>query len=240
MSAATATTAGNLPALPSSLTPEGNLSRYLQEIRKFPLLEPQEEFMLAKRWREHGDLRSRPPAGDQPSAARGQDRHGLSRLWPAGGRADLRGQCRHDAGGEALRSGPRLPPGDLRHVVDPRRDPGIHPAQLVAGEDGHHRGAEEAVLQPAQAEGPDAGDRGGRPVARAGHQDRHPPRRARGGGGQHEPPPRRARFLAQRPGQGRGRHGVAGLAGRRQRPTRRPSSARARSSASASTCWPPR
>ena len=31
----TATT--NLPALPSSLTPEGNLSRYLQEIRKFPL-----------------------------------------------------------------------------------------------------------------------------------------------------------------------------------------------------------
>src|SRR5262249_43138986 len=51
MSAATA----NLPALPSSLTPEGNLSRYLSEIRKFPLLEPQEEFMLAKRWREHGD-----------------------------------------------------------------------------------------------------------------------------------------------------------------------------------------
>ena len=45
----------NLPALPSSLTPEGNLSRYLQQIRKFPLLEPQEEFMLAKRWREHGD-----------------------------------------------------------------------------------------------------------------------------------------------------------------------------------------
>ena len=48
-------TTANLPALPASLTPEGNLSRYLQEIRKFPLLEPQEEFMLAKRWREHGD-----------------------------------------------------------------------------------------------------------------------------------------------------------------------------------------
>jgi RNA polymerase sigma-32 factor len=51
-------TAANLPALPSSLTPEGNLSRYLQEIRKFPLLEPQEEFMLAKRWREHGDSKA--------------------------------------------------------------------------------------------------------------------------------------------------------------------------------------
>ena len=54
MNAATA----NLPALPSSLTPEGNLSRYLQEIRKFPLLEPQQEFMLAKAWREHGDSKA--------------------------------------------------------------------------------------------------------------------------------------------------------------------------------------
>ena len=38
------------------LTPEGNLSRYLREIRSFPMLEPQQEFMLAKRWREHEDL----------------------------------------------------------------------------------------------------------------------------------------------------------------------------------------
>ena len=48
------TASANLPALPSSLSPEGNLSRYLSEIRKFPLLEPQQEFMLAKAWREHG------------------------------------------------------------------------------------------------------------------------------------------------------------------------------------------
>jgi RNA polymerase sigma-32 factor len=34
---------------------EGNLSRYLQEIRKFPMLAPEEEFMLAKRWKEHQD-----------------------------------------------------------------------------------------------------------------------------------------------------------------------------------------
>jgi RNA polymerase sigma-32 factor len=33
----------------------GSLSRYLQEIRKFPMLQPEEEYMLAKRWREHGD-----------------------------------------------------------------------------------------------------------------------------------------------------------------------------------------
>ena len=36
-------------------TAESSLSRYLEEIRRFPMLEPQEEYMLAKRWREHGD-----------------------------------------------------------------------------------------------------------------------------------------------------------------------------------------
>src|SRR5580693_2358289 len=38
-----------------SLSGEGSLTRYLQEIRKFPMLEPEEEYMLAKRWREHED-----------------------------------------------------------------------------------------------------------------------------------------------------------------------------------------
>src|SRR5438874_5603124 len=37
------------------LNGESGLSRYLAEIRKFPMLEPQQEYMLAKRWREHGD-----------------------------------------------------------------------------------------------------------------------------------------------------------------------------------------
>ncbi|MEA2928346.1 MAG: polymerase sigma-32 factor [Hyphomicrobiales bacterium] len=37
------------------LSAETGLSRYLDEIRRFPMLEPQEEYMLAKRWREHGD-----------------------------------------------------------------------------------------------------------------------------------------------------------------------------------------
>ena len=38
-----------------ALSPEQGLSRYLTEIRKFPMLEKQEEFMLAKRWQEHED-----------------------------------------------------------------------------------------------------------------------------------------------------------------------------------------
>jgi RNA polymerase sigma-32 factor len=37
------------------IAPEGNLSRYLQEIRRFPMLEPQEEFILAKRYRDSED-----------------------------------------------------------------------------------------------------------------------------------------------------------------------------------------
>jgi RNA polymerase sigma-32 factor len=37
------------------MTAEGGLSRYLEEIRRFPMLEPQQEYMLAKNWRERGD-----------------------------------------------------------------------------------------------------------------------------------------------------------------------------------------
>ena len=37
------------------LTTELGLARYLEEIRRFPMLERREEYMLAKRWREHGD-----------------------------------------------------------------------------------------------------------------------------------------------------------------------------------------
>jgi RNA polymerase sigma-32 factor len=50
---------GKKPSMPStsvpSLSGEGSLTRYLQEIRKFPMLEPEEEYMLAKRWKERED-----------------------------------------------------------------------------------------------------------------------------------------------------------------------------------------
>jgi RNA polymerase sigma-32 factor len=45
---------GHAKALPI-LTAESGLTRYFEKIRRFPMLEPQEEYMLAKRWREHGD-----------------------------------------------------------------------------------------------------------------------------------------------------------------------------------------
>ena len=49
--------ATNLPAL-TGLDPSTNLSRYLSGIRKFPILEPQEEFMYAKNWAEREDTES--------------------------------------------------------------------------------------------------------------------------------------------------------------------------------------
>ncbi len=42
-------------SLPSIVSGEGGLARYLEEIRRFPMLQPQEEYMLAKRFSEHGD-----------------------------------------------------------------------------------------------------------------------------------------------------------------------------------------
>jgi RNA polymerase sigma-32 factor len=44
----------SIASLPS-VSSEGGLGRYLQQIRQFPMLQPDEEYMLAKRWREHGD-----------------------------------------------------------------------------------------------------------------------------------------------------------------------------------------
>ena len=44
----------NLQPIPA-LDPDSNLSRYLRDIRKFPVLEPEEEYTLAKRWKERED-----------------------------------------------------------------------------------------------------------------------------------------------------------------------------------------
>jgi RNA polymerase sigma-32 factor len=45
----------NMPMISDA---EGSLNKYLQEIRKFPMLQPDEEFMLGKRWKEHGDTKA--------------------------------------------------------------------------------------------------------------------------------------------------------------------------------------
>ena len=46
-------------AVPPILTDEPGLTHYLEEIRRFPMLERQEEYLLAKRWREHSETTNR-------------------------------------------------------------------------------------------------------------------------------------------------------------------------------------
>jgi hypothetical protein len=121
------------------LTAESGLSRYLEEIRRFPMLEPQNEYMLAKRWREHGDrdaATSWSPAicASVAKIAMGYRGYGLpiSEVISEGNVGLMQAVKRFEP-----EKG--LPPRHLRHVVDQGGDPGIHPALVVAGEDGHHR-----------------------------------------------------------------------------------------------------
>ena len=68
-----------------NVAPEGNLSRYLQEIRKFPMLAPDEELALSKAWRDNEDMDAAHKLVTSHLASRCKNRHGLSRLRPAGG-----------------------------------------------------------------------------------------------------------------------------------------------------------
>ena len=88
----------NLPVL----SPDGNLSRYLDQIRKFPMLTADEEYMLAKSWREHGDLEAAHRLVTShlrlvAKIATGYRGYGLPLA-----ELSLRRQCRHDAGGQTL------------------------------------------------------------------------------------------------------------------------------------------
>src|SRR6266851_6828881 len=46
---------GRLATADSNVTAKSGLSCYLWKIQRFPMIEPHEEYVLAKRWREHGD-----------------------------------------------------------------------------------------------------------------------------------------------------------------------------------------
>ena len=127
-----------------NVAPEGNLSRYLQDIRKFPMLTPDEELSLAKRWRDTEDMDAAHKLVTShlrlvAKIAMGYRGYGLpvGELISEGNVGMMQAVKRFDPD-------QRLSSGHLRHVVDPCRHPGIHPAQLVAGEDGHHGRAEEA------------------------------------------------------------------------------------------------
>ena len=76
--------------LPTIAQGSMGLSRYLEEIRKFPMLAPDEEFMLAKRWQEREDSDAAEKLVTSHLAARRAHRDGLPRLWLADWRSHLR------------------------------------------------------------------------------------------------------------------------------------------------------
>ena len=199
-------------ALPA-LKAESGLSHYLDEIRRFPMLEPQEEYMLARSWREHGDREAAHKLVTShlrlvAKIAMGYRGYGLpiSEVVSEGNVGLMQAVKRFEP-----EKG--LPPGHLRHVVDQGRHPGIHPALVVAGEDGHHRQPEEAVLQPAQGQEQDFRARGRRHAARSGQADRQAAGRHRAGRHRHEPPARRRRLAQRADPRGRRLGRMDGLAG---------------------------
>ena len=166
---------------------ESGLARYLNQIRRFPMLEPQEEYMLAKRWREHEDPDAAHKLVTSHLQARRQDRDGLPRLWPADQRSGLGRQCRPHAGRQTLRARQRLSPRDLCDVVDPRLNSRIYSAFLVARENGNDGEPKEAFLQFAPREKPDFGAGRRRHAPRPSQNHRPPARRQRTGRHRHEP-----------------------------------------------------
>ncbi len=107
--------AATLPVIASG---ESGLSHYLAEIRKFPMLAPDEEYMLAKRYKEHDDRNAAHRLVTShlrlvAKIAMGYRGYGL----PIG-EVISEGQCRPDAGRQALRARKGLPPRHLCDVVD--------------------------------------------------------------------------------------------------------------------------
>ena len=164
-------------ALVLPIAPEGNLSRYLQEIRKFPMLTPEEELQLAKRWKEHGDERAAHKLVTShlrlvAKIAMGYRGYGLpvGELISEGNVGMMQAVKRFDPD-----RGFRLATYAMWWIRAAIQEYILH--SLVAGEDGHHGRAEEALLQPPPPEGPDGGARGGRPASRS--RWRRSPRRSR-------------------------------------------------------------
>ena len=119
---------------------------------KFPMLEPEEEYMLAKAWVDHGDNEAAHKLVTSHLRLAAKIAMGYRGYGLPTAEVISEANVGPDAGGQALRPREGVPARDLRDVVDPRLDPGVHPAVVEPGEDGHHLGAEEAVLQPPQGE----------------------------------------------------------------------------------------
>ena len=134
------------------MSPEGGLSRYLSEIRKFPMLGKEEEFMLAKRWREHEDLDSARQLVNShlrlvAKIAMGYRGYGLpiEEVISEGNVGLMQAVKKFEPD-----KGFRLATYAMWWIRASIQEYILR--SWCAGEDGHHGGAEEAVLQPAQGQ----------------------------------------------------------------------------------------
>ena len=125
--------------LPSVTQGDYGLSRYMQEIRKFPMLEPDEEYMLAKRYAEYEDTDAAHKMVTShlrlvAKIAMGYRGYGLpiGEVVSEGNVGLMQAVKKFDP-----ERG--FPSCDLCHVVDQSLDPGICPALMVARENGHNR-----------------------------------------------------------------------------------------------------
>ena len=134
---------------PASL---GSLDHYIQAVNRFPLLSAEQETALGRAWREHEDV----DAARQLVLSHLRLVVAVSRNYLGYGlpQADLiqEGNVGLMKAVQPLRPRARRAAGVVRDPLDQGRDPRVHPAQLAAGEDRHHQGAAQAVLQPAQHE----------------------------------------------------------------------------------------
>src|SRR5258705_2405906 len=64
------------------LTAEPGFTHYLEEIRRFPMLERQEEYLLGQRWREHGGRDAAPKLVTSPLRPGTQNRRDYHGHWP--------------------------------------------------------------------------------------------------------------------------------------------------------------
>ena len=162
-------TYANLPA-PS---PEQGLNRYMQEIRKFPLLEPEEEYMLAKRWVDHQDAQAAHQMVTShlrlaAKIAMGYRGYGLpqAEVISEANVGLMQAVKRFDP-----EKGFRLATYAMWWIRASIQEYILRSWSL--GETGHHLGAEEAVLQPAQGQGQGRRAGRGRSAARECGPDRH-------------------------------------------------------------------
>jgi hypothetical protein len=160
-------------------TAESGLTRYLEEIRRLPMLEPHEEFMLAKRWREQGDREAAHRLVTShlrlvAKIAMGYRGYGLpiAEVLSEGNLGLMKAVGRFEP-----EKGFRL----ATYAMWAGINSGIRTSLVVARENGNHREPEKAVLQPAQGEERDFRLRGRGPAPRPGQADCRTYRRNRAG-----------------------------------------------------------